>query len=275
MPKKMQSTVLTLTLLVISALLYLIQQLVFHRLDDTGFYFLQDLAFVPISVLMVTLGVNTVMVRRERSAKIEKVSVVVNEFYAEAGTDLIRTFSTFMVNLDEAAPQLRLAAAWQDQDFSLAVAFVSRYAFKADLRRGDLAALHRQLAGAKEQILRLFENANLIEHDRFTDVLWAVYHVFDELRSRPSLTSLPDVDRLHLESDIQRAYQLLLSEWVESMRSLKTRYPYLYAMAVRKCPFSCAGDGTHAAFAHGSEADGSEAGNTHAGGFEGRVQENK
>lgn len=83
--KKMQTTVLVILLLVLSCMIYLIQNLLYHRPDETVYYLLQDLAFVPISVLMVTFGLNTLMMRRERRAKLQKVSVVVNEFYAETG----------------------------------------------------------------------------------------------------------------------------------------------------------------------------------------------
>lgn len=89
----------------------------------------------------------------------------------------------------------------------------------------------------KSHLLRLFENANLMEQDRFTGMLWAVYHVYDELRSRETLSNLPASDITHLNLDIQRAFQILLIEWIESMRILKKKYPYLYSLAVRKCPF--------------------------------------
>lgn len=76
-----------------------------------------------------------------------------------------------------------------------------------------------------------------MEQDRFTAMLWAIYHVYDELRSRESLSNLPASDIAHLNVDLQRAIQILLIEWIESMRILKKKYPYLYSLAVRKCPF--------------------------------------
>jgi hypothetical protein len=42
------------SLLVISAVAYFVQIIIFRRTEDTFFYMLQDIAFVPIQVLLVT-----------------------------------------------------------------------------------------------------------------------------------------------------------------------------------------------------------------------------
>jgi len=228
---------LILLLLISSVVIYGIQILMFHRVSETGFYFLQDMAFLPISVLLVTLGLNTVIVRQERKEKKEKVSVVINEFFAETGTELVIALRDHFNNLEEISPQLQLAADWQDKDFNASIDAISKYTFHAAIIEEELYHLRDTMTDKKGHLLRLFENANLMEQDRFTGMLWAVYHVYDELRSRESLSNLPATDIAHLNLDIQRAFQILLIEWIESMRILKKKYPYLYSLAVRKCPF--------------------------------------
>jgi hypothetical protein len=133
--------------------------------------------------------------------------------------------------------KLLLAGDWQDKDFSGSIDALTKYPFQANLKEAELYQLREILVQKKEHLLRLFENANLMEQDRFTGMLWAVYHVYDELRSRESLDNLPQSDISHLNLDIQRAFQILLIEWIESMRILRKKYPYLYSLAVRKCPF--------------------------------------
>ncbi len=237
MIRKIGTPLLIILLLAFSALLYLIQHLIFNRPGETAFYFLQDLAFVPISVLLVTLGLNTILVYRDRQAMLEKVSIVVNEFFAEVGNDLLLSFQAHIADYGKIASKLRPDSHWQDKDFHEASALIAITPIKADIRQADLMALYQILEQKKNQILRLFENANLMEHDRFTDMLWAVYHVYDELRCRKSYEALPPSDIKHLNGDLQRAAQLLLIEWIDSMRSLKQRYPYLYSLAIRKNPF--------------------------------------
>jgi hypothetical protein len=238
MIRKIGTFWLILLLLVLSGLLYLLQYLLFWRATDSFFYFLQDLAFVPISVLLVTLGINTVLVMREKQAKLQRVSIVVNEFFAEVGYDLITALKEFIADTDVLAAHLQPVGSWNQRDFNQAVAFLNQHPIVAEASRGDLSGFQQLLSQKKSLILRLFENANLMEHDRFTDMLWAVYHVYDELRHRASFQSLPASDMKHLSSDIQRAAQLLLIEWIEAMRQLKMRYPYLYSLAVRTGPFS-------------------------------------
>lgn len=233
----MRTPLLILSLICMSIFIYLMQYWIFSRPVDTTFYFLQDLAFVPLSVLLVTLGINTVLNQRDRQAMLEKVSIVVNEFYAEAGIELIAELRGYIVNSAEISAALQMDAHWKDKDFFTAKTFVMSHKIKIEIGSNDLYKLRYLLVAKKDHLLRLFENANLMEHDTFTDMLWAVYHVYDELRSRDSFDSLPEPDVRHLEIDIQRAIGLLLSEWIDSMHTLKGRYPYLYSLAVRKCPF--------------------------------------
>ena len=87
-------------------------------------------------------------------------------------------------------------------------------------------------------LLRLLENPNLLEHETFTDLLWAVFHFTEELDSRTDTKQLPVSDLKHLSGDIKRAYVLLISEWLSYMKHLKTDYPYLFSLAVRTNPFN-------------------------------------
>ncbi len=234
MKRNLQTNALVFFLIVFSVVIYLCQITIFHRPDETMFYLLQDMAFLPISVLLVTLGMNAVLIRREHQAKLNRVSVVINEFYAETGIELIQAFRGSIMNLNEITDKLALQVGWQDQDFNKLILYLNQYPLKADAQTDDLPVLHQILFKKKDDLLRLFENANLVEHDRFTELLWSLYHVYDELHSRESLTTLPASDLQHLNLDIQRAFQKLLIEWVESMRNLQKTYPYLYSLAIRK-----------------------------------------
>ena len=77
----------------------------------------------------------------------------------------------------------------------------------------------------------------MLEHESFTDLLWAVFHLTEELDNRKDVTQLPDSDYDHLSGDIKRAYSLLISAWLAYMGHLKTDYPYLFSLAVRTNPF--------------------------------------
>jgi hypothetical protein len=83
----------------------------------------------------------------------------------------------------------------------------------------------------------MLENPNLLEHDRFTDLLWAVTHLDEELEARTSFIGLPEKDLEHLAVDIQRMYDHLASEWLDYVQHLREKYPYLFSLVLRTHPF--------------------------------------
>ena len=81
------------------------------------------------------------------------------------------------------------------------------------------------------------ENPNLLEHESFTDLLWAVFHLTEELENREDFEKIPGTDYEHLIRDTQRAYNAMIFEWIAYMNHLKNNYPYLFSLAVRTNPF--------------------------------------
>jgi hypothetical protein len=94
------------------------------------------------------------------------------------------------------------------------------------------------LSGKRDFLLRLLQNPNLLENDSFTNLLWAVFHLLEELHFRPSFENLPDTDLDHLSGDMKRTYTQIVTEWLSYMQHLKHHYPYLFSLAVRTNPFA-------------------------------------
>jgi hypothetical protein len=86
-------------------------------------------------------------------------------------------------------------------------------------------------------LLALIENPNLLEHETFTDLLRAVFHLTEELDKRKTTNDLPASDCEHLKEDVQRVYDLLIFEWLNYMEHLKNNYRYLFSLAMRTNPF--------------------------------------
>lgn len=83
----------------------------------------------------------------------------------------------------------------------------------------------------------LLANPNLLEHNSFTELLWAVLHLTEELGCRSDMNCLPESDVEHLLGDVQRAFKAVLLEWLNYMQHLREEYPYLFSLAVRTNPF--------------------------------------
>ena len=96
--------------------------------------------------------------------------------------------------------------------------------------------LRTRLDQEKAYLLGLLGNQALLEHETFTDLLWAVTHVAEELRARGDFEHLPATDRAHLVVDVKRAYQLLGVQWIDYLQHLQTQYPFLFSLAVRQNP---------------------------------------
>ena len=86
-------------------------------------------------------------------------------------------------------------------------------------------------------MLGMLGNSNPLEHDSFTDMLWAVFHVADELQSRGNLRNLAQDDINHLSYDLLRAYSAMVLEWINYIYYLHDEYPFLYTLAIKKSPF--------------------------------------
>ena len=218
-------------LLAVSLILYGFDYWLYGRAGEIGFGFLGNLAFLPIYVLFVTLMIERVLKERERVAIRRKMNMVIGVFFSEVGTLLLRDCTGFIRDGDELAARLKITAQWTAKDFSSIIEFLKGHEVLMDSRAGDLAALKSFLLEKRGFMLVLLENPNLLEHDEFTDLLWAVFHLIEELEARKSLTGLPAADMEHLSGDIKRVYNHLLREWIVYMRHLKKDYPYLFSLA--------------------------------------------
>jgi hypothetical protein len=223
-------------LLLISLMLYGIEYLVFGHSRDIAAGFLGNFAFLPIYVLFVTLVIERVIRERERQVIRQKLNMVIGLFFSEVGSDLIRNLSGFLLAPQDLVQSLKVTGHWGSREFKEAADFLERYRIDVDSRVSDLVCARDYLMDKKGFLLGLLENPNLLEHDEFTDLLWAVSHLLQELELRKNLAGLPETDLNHLSGDIQRAYTLLLREWLFYMKHLKSDYPYLYSLAARMNP---------------------------------------
>jgi hypothetical protein len=227
-----------ISLVALSAVFYMAQIYIFHDEHTTFFYMLQDLSFVPVNVLLVTLVLDRLLKSREKQNLLKKMNMVIGVFFNDLGTDLIKIMRAFITDTDEVNKGLRISQEWNNKDFIEAGRnFKIRYDQFA-LTGRDLEILKKFLENKKGGLLNMLANPNLLEHDAFTNLLWAVFHLADELHHRSDFNALPKTDLDHLRGDMVRAYALLVSEWTAYMKHLKSDYPYIFSIAVRTNPFN-------------------------------------
>jgi hypothetical protein len=224
-------------LLALSLALYLIHYVLFRDAHHIFIFLVADIAFLPVEVLLVTLIIDRLLNAREKKAMLNKLNMVIGAFFSEVGMDLLKSFAGFDPNMDKICKELTITPQWNQKEFSDVAKRLQQYDSQVDIHRGDLGAVKELLVGKRNFLLVLLENPNLLEHETFTDLLWAVFHLTEELALRPDLRHLSPADYQHLAGDVKRAYGHLLSEWLSYMKHLRVHYPYLFSLAMRTNPF--------------------------------------
>jgi len=228
---------LAVAFVALSAIAYFIHYLIFRDIYHIFIYMVGDLAFLPLEVLLVVIIIERLLARREMQAKLKKLNMVVGAFFSELGNYLLQDLLKHFDNRLEISSHLNVTENWTKRDFQKATDFAYHLKVDVDCRNIDLGRLKAFLAQKRTFLLTLLENPSLLEHDRFTDLLWAVTHLDEELEARPSLIGLPEKDLEHLAVDVQRMYDHLASEWLDYVQHLKSKYPFLYSLVLRTHPF--------------------------------------
>jgi hypothetical protein len=175
--------------------------------------------------------------RRERRVRMEKLNMVIGAFFSEVGSTLLVYFSDFDDRLEQIKGDLVVRGDWTAAQFQEVAERIRGYDYQVDATRIDFEHLRAFLAGHRGFMLRLLENPMLMEHEVFTDLLLAVFHLTEELAHRKKVIDLPAADRAHLAGDVKRIYGLLVHQWLDYLHYLKTNYPYLFSLAIRTNPF--------------------------------------
>jgi hypothetical protein len=182
-------------------------------------------------------SIESMIDERERKVRIEKLNMIIGIFFSEVGTKILKKFSEHDRSINEIRSVLIVSNNWSDAEFAHAKKVLENHVCNLDSRSFPLEDLHGFLMHHKGFLLALLENPQLIEHDSFTPLLQALFHLTEELMARDKLTGLPPTDYAHLSGDINRVYRLLMIEWLTYMKYLKQNYPYLFSLAMRQNPF--------------------------------------
>lgn len=220
----------------LSLCLYSVHYAVFRDLHYIMLLGLINLAFLPVSVLVVTLIINRLLAARERYLRLEKLNMLIGVFFSSTGTQLLSYFCTWNPKIREFRTDLSPIGTWSKSDFWAAIRKAKEHPYHVQINAANLSELRDFLMDKSDFLLRLLENPHLLEHEAFSEVLRAVFHLDEELTCRNDLKDLPETDLEHLGGDIKRVYALLVQEWLKYLEYLKREYPYLFSLAIRLNP---------------------------------------
>ncbi len=201
-----------------------------------------------LALLVIVLGVGSflgvishateiMLDRREGRARFDKRNMVIGVFMTDVGTRLLSMFHSYELEAETETKELGVTTDWTEQDYSAALRKLSKRDYVVSMEKFDVAQLKHFLSGKREALMRLLGSPVLLEHEAFSDLLQAVFHLSDELMARDTLEGLPESDRNHLAGDAERVYRQLLRQWLLYLKHLQRHYPYLFSLAVRTNPF--------------------------------------
>ena len=228
--------ILSAVLVAVSFIMFLLHYMIFHDIHHIMLYTIHDLAFLPLEVLIVSLVLHRIIDSIQKKHMLGKMNMAIGMFFSECGTNLLKLIVQMDKDSREISSELLIRNNWTKTDYRKALTAVEKLEGGLAINGDSLGILHEALHSRRDFILRLLENPNLLEHEDFTDLLWAVFHLTEELSARGRFEALPANDIKHLDIDIMRAYKLLVREWLKYMENLKNDYPYLFSMAVRTNP---------------------------------------
>jgi hypothetical protein len=228
---------LGLILIALSAAVYYGHFLIFRDPHHIFIYMVGDVAFVFIEVLLVTIIIHKLLGLKEKRAMLHKLNMVIGAFFADAGTRMLGEFARIDPNVGKISGALKVTADWTEKDFVSVCEKLKDYTYEVRPSKEDIVRLKEYFEGKRALFLRLLENPNLLEHESFTDTLWAVVHLSEELSYRKDVSASPASDVEHLAGDMTRAYSRLVAEWLDYMEHLRNNYPYLFSLAIRTNPF--------------------------------------
>jgi len=201
-----------------------------------------------LTILLIVLGVGTflgvvanatemMLNRRENQARLKKINMLIGIFFSEVGTKLLSDFSDSEPGLPQIRKELVVTGRWTDEDFLRVSKMLKSHRYEVDIGKLSLEGMKDFLLRKRAFLVGLLESPMLLEHEAFTELLRAVFHLVEELGFREDVLRLPDSDRAHLSGDARRAYNHMVHQWLDYMRYLKEHYPYLFSLAMRTNPF--------------------------------------
>ncbi|MCX7975322.1 MAG: hypothetical protein N3B16_12625 [Candidatus Aminicenantes bacterium] len=233
-----ERTWLILIFLLASASVYYLHYLIFRDAHHIFIYMIGDLGFLFLDVMLVVIVIEHLLNQREKNNRLNKLNMLISAFFSEVGHGLIRQFVFVIKNKEILQNLVFFDSRWQKNDFIQASKKIKAASIIVSINPTDLGDLRDYLLPKRDFLLSLLANPSLLEHEAFTNLLWSIFHLLEELALRPEeMVDLPPSDLDHLNNDVKRVVVLLLETWINYVAHLKERYPFLFSLVVRINPF--------------------------------------
>jgi hypothetical protein len=225
---------------VLSIVLLIIHHWIFHENGYwASFLLLHEIALMPLEFVVVTLGLEQILELTHKRENQAKISMIESVFFSESGSDMLRYL--FSCDADKDIEEIRsimdVQRDWSAKQIRQARAAVKNITYEVDSSKIDFFGLHYHLSTRHSYFLKVIENPALSGHERFTELLLHIYHLWEELECRTDLYNLPPDDREYLCKAVNAVYKELAIEWMQNATDLLLHQPERLHHVIRTNPF--------------------------------------
>jgi voltage-gated potassium channel len=189
------------------------------------------------TALLVSMG-GFFWERQANKSRNERTHVLIGLFYSIAGNKLLELCLSADPSSTIVKDKILVTQDWADKKFNELHKFIKTYNYQIDVDKADFSQFKVLLMQLTDLLISLLENPSLMEHELFTSLLRATFHLREELVLRENVASCSNDDLMHLGNDVKRIYRLLSIVWLRYVHDLRLRFPYLFSLAVRNNPFN-------------------------------------
>ncbi len=224
-------------LLSASAVLYVLQFMLFRNIIGIFNSIVQGIAFIPVWIVVARIVIDRLLQKRDLRVRLEKINMLIGVFFSEIGMSLLSLIASADTEAATISLKLRIDGTWTPETYEEARQSINSRDFRLAVDEAGWLKIKELTEAKKEFLARYLENPNLLEHEYFAGLIRSVLHVAEELSYRKELRGLPDKDYAHMVNDLIRAYRPLALQWLDHTKYLQANYPYLFSLAARMNPF--------------------------------------
>ncbi len=189
--------------------------------------------FVGVISSVVDLFFN----RKSEELRHKKLHVLIGIFFSEMGNALTHIISRADPEKEQLQAMFAEKKIWNSDMLATLNAYLATRQYALNREQMDLPALKTFLCQKKDVLLRLLEHPVLIDEEAFTELLRAIFHVYEEFYYRLDIKHLSEHDAHHIMHDIQRVYSAIGTQWGDYMIYLHANHPHLLLYSITLNPF--------------------------------------
>ncbi|MEW5914431.1 MAG: hypothetical protein AB1814_17890 [Thermodesulfobacteriota bacterium] len=230
--KYLDRVTIAVSLLALSALMFLGYWLYVGDASYISNYFYLHLSFLPIHALVLGLILEELIVHREKQQRHHRLNMFLGVFFRQMGIDIMLNMLLLAENRDELEQVMLVDKGWKARHFRRARLQVGAMRLNMRPDRGQIKILFNLLAQREQEIITLTRNPMMLEFEALYRCLLSLFHLIEVTHYQGQVMSLSDNVIQHLAADIGKTLALLASLWLSYLEHLKGEHPVLFGFQV-------------------------------------------